>query len=367
MAYTTIDDPSQYFQTLLYTGNATGSRALTNDGNSDLQPDWLWIKQRNATKNHNIWDSTRGVTKQLRANLNNAEATNTTNDTLVSLNSDGFTLGDDTDSVGVNENSQTYVAWQWKANGGTTSSNTDGVITSTVQANQTAGFSIVKFDSTSASGEATVGHGLGAVPHVIIMKDLVQSYGWDVHHISAGGSDADGRLVLNTDEAYSNASNIQAFGQAGSSSSGIAPTSTTFSFNQGFYGSSGDAKIVYFFTPIQGYSKFGSYTGNGSADGPFVYLGFKPAWLMIKETSNADDWYIYDAKRSTINVINDYLQANKVNAEETTSINLIDFVSNGFKSRGTGGTTNTDGATYVYMAFAEHPFVSSEGVPVTAR
>ena len=128
MAYTTIDDPSVYFQTLLYTGDDNNNRALTNDGNSDLQPDWLWIKQRNATKNHNIWDSSRGVTKQLRANLSNAVASNTANDNLVSLDSDGFTLGDDTDSVGVNENSQTYVAWQWKANGGTTTTNGSGIV-----------------------------------------------------------------------------------------------------------------------------------------------------------------------------------------------------------------------------------------------
>jgi hypothetical protein len=354
MAYTTIDDPSAYFQTLLYTGNATGSRALTNDGNSDLQPDWLWIKQRNATKNHNIWDSTRGVTKQLRTNLNNAEATNTTDDQIVSLNSDGFTLGDDTDSVGVNENSQTYVAWQWKANGGTTSSNSNGSITSTVQANTTAGFSIITYTGTGST--ATIGHGLNSAPEMIITKGRSDAHSWLVG-VTADSSDLSSVLVLQT-----NAASVTA-----TSNYNAAPNSSTYQVvSAGGTNNNTDTYVAYVFHSVQGYSKIGSYTGNGNADGPFIYTGFRPAWIMVKRTSTSgENWNIRDNKRSPINPANENLLANDNRAEE--NYYATDLLSNGFKIRTSEAGHNTNGATYIYMAFAEHPFVSSKGVPVTAR
>jgi hypothetical protein len=364
MAYTTIDDPSAYFQTLLYTGNATG-RSLDNTGNSDLKPDWIWVKKRaNDAQNHTATDSTRGVANILFQDGTDAESAT---QLVTEFRTNGF--GINTNAL-INDNTDTYVAWQWKANGGTTSSDSNGGITSTVQASTTAGFSITKFDSTSASGQATVGHGLGAIPHVIIMKDLVQTYGWDVHHIKAGSSDADGRLVLNSNEAWNNASNVQAFGVAGSTSSGIAPTSTTFSFNQAFYSSSGDAKIVYCFTPIQGYSKFGSYTGSGNTDGPFIYTGFAPSWILVKRIDGGtENWFILDNKRDDgLNPRNSYIMTNQNTAEDANNSTVdTDFVSNGFKLRASTGALNTNGATYVYMAFAESPFVTSTGIPTTAR
>ena len=362
MAYTTIDDPSAYFQTLLYTGNAT-ARSLDNTGNSNLQPDWIWTKKRNEAQNHCVTDSTRGVGNIIFPDASDAESAT---QLVTEFRTNGF--GINTNAL-INDNTDTYVAWQWKANGGTTSSDSNGGITSTVQASTTAGFSITKFDSTSASGQATVGHGLGAIPHVIIMKDLVQTYGWDVHHIKAGSSDADGRLVLNTNDAWNNASNVQAFGVAGSASSGIAPTSTTFSFNQGFYGSSGDAKIIYCFTPIQGYSKFGSYLGNGLANGAFIYLGFKPAFVIIKSSTKASqDWHMFTGKIATgtnSNPLTDVVDADQNVAERGTF--TTDFLSNGFKIRHVSGGTGTSGETYTYMAFAENPFVTSTGIPATAR
>jgi hypothetical protein len=354
MAYTTIDDPSVYFQTLLYTGNATGSRALTNDGNSDLQPDWLWIKQRNSAKNNNIWDSTRGVTKQLRTNLNNAEATNTTDDQIVSLNSDGFTLGDDTDSVGVNENSQTYVAWQWKANGGTTSSNSDGSITSTVQANTTAGFSIITYTGTGST--ATIGHGLNSAPEMIITKGRSDAHSWLVG-VTADSSDLSSVLVMQTTAASVTAT----------SNYNAAPNSSTYQVvSAGGTNNNTDTYVAYVFHSVQGYSKIGSYTGNGNADGPFIYTGFRPAWIMVKRTSTSgENWNIRDNKRSPINPANENLLANDNRAEE--NYYATDLLSNGFKIRTSEAGHNTNGATYIYMAFAEHPFVSSKGVPVTAR
>ena len=371
MAYTTIDDPSKYFQTLLYTGNATGSRALTNDGNSDLQPDWIWIKQRDSTKNHNIWDSTRGVTKQLRANLDNAEASNTANDNLVSLNSDGFTLGDDTDSVGVNENSKAYVAWQWNANSGTTSSNDDGDYTSTVQANTTAGFSIVKYgdaSSFSASTPATVGHGLGKAPKWILIKNLDGTRDWGVHHVSNGAGKI---MYLNLTNGVANSTGFD---------NGTLPTSSVFTVNSLNVANGNNLEyIAYCFAEIQGYSKFGKYAGNANADGPFIYTGFKPSWVMIRNTENGEGWMLHDSKVDD-NGINDAgnpagadgnpveqrFQVNENQAEVGTT-SAFDFLSNGFKVRTDTTSHNGSGHNIIYMAFAEHPFVSSEGVPTTAR
>jgi len=352
MAYTTIDDPSAHFQTKLYTGNSTNNTAITNDGNSDLQPDWIWVKSRTNTHYHDLRDSTRGVTKRLVSNTNDAESTK--DQSYVSFDSDGFTLGDDTDSGGsalntINTSSNNYVAWQWKANGGTTSTDTNGAVDSTVQANTTAGFSIVTWTS---AGSTNVGHGLGVAPNLIIIKARNAAENWLV------GSDEivwTKRIRLNTTDASANSS---AFGQA--------PTSSIF------YCSPANASynyVAYCFAEKQGYSKFGSYTGNGNADGPFVYTGFKPAWLMLRNTVDGEDWLIWDVKRdianSTGNPMTGRLKANDTIAE--VNGNDIDFLSNGIKMRDTDGDLNENGSSHVYMAFAESPFVSSEGVPTTAR
>ena len=347
MAYTTIDDPSAYFQTKIYTGTGS-SNAITNDGNSDLQPDWIWGKARNQTYNHNVFDTSRGLDKRLTADQ--ADAENTDSTTITAVGSDGFTLGT---SANLNGSSVNYVAWQWKANGGTTSSNTDGSITSTVQADTTAGFSIVTYTGTGSA--ATIGHGLGSTPKVIITKDRDALENWVVHHHKLGAT-----FILRMDQ---NDAKVDA-----SSYNDTLPTSTVFSVEAGGSINQNTNKYVsYCFAEKQGYSKFGSFTGNGSTDGPFVYTGFKPAWLMYKEDESAGGWGIWDNKRVTYNPINIRLLANTNAADDTSNDNRQDFLSNGFKVRNSSGGFNESGRTIYYMAFAEHPFVSSEGVPTTAR
>ena len=359
MAYTTIDDPSAYFQTALYTGDGNSSQAQTNTGNSDLQPDWVWIKKRagGSARSHQLYDSTRGVTKLLHSDAGDAEQTQSAG--LTAFSSDGFTVGNDD---GIGANTATYVAWQWKANGGTTASNTDGTnITSTVQANTTAGFSIVTWTGTGTISD-TVGHGLGVTPHVVLAKERGGTDWWHMRHESLGSTE---NLFLNETNASRNATG----GDYGGNIDGLTSSVFGFSTNSG-----GNAvavndntitNVAYCFTPIQGYSKFGSYTGNGNADGPFVYTGFKPAWIMLKKTSGASVWGMLDNKRVGYNVDNNQLYAEQTEVEGTGD--LLDIVSNGFKFRSTDSSYNENGGTFIYMAFAESPFVSSKGVPTTAR
>jgi hypothetical protein len=355
MAYTTIDDPSVYFQTKIYTGNATDDTAYTNDGNSNLQPDFLWVKNREQTVDHVLFDSTRGVTKNVRSNTSSQESTNS--NYLKSFDSNGFTMGT---SNRVNGNTDEMVAWQWKANGGTTSTNTAGTnIDTTVQANTTAGFSIMTYTGTGTDNDS-IGHGLGAVPHWIIVKNRDETNGFQVyHHKNTTAPETD---YLNLDDDGATADDHDRW-------SDQAPSSTviTLGGNDGVSKASTDY-VCYAWTEIQGYSKFGSYAGNGNADGPFVYTGFKPAWVMIKRTAGTDHWYIYDIARaeSKGNEVDIAIEASNANVEFDTSGDL-DFLSNGFKNRGSITVTNANGETYIYMAFAEHPFVSSKGVPVTAR
>ena len=348
MAYTNIDDPSAHFQTATYTGNA-GTLAVVNDGNSDLQPDWVWCKRRDVSANHVLYDSSRGASKVLYSNLTDGEETVSG---VTAFNTDGFTLGSDGNA---NASSGSQVAWQWKANGGTTSSNTDGSITTTVQANTTAGFSIVTYTGNATNG-ATIGHGLGVVPQVIIKKNRSDSSPeWNVYHHSIGNTKS---LFLNTTDAATTESAYN----------NTSPTSSIQTINgSGANNGDGDNMIAYFFTPIKGYSKFGSYTGNGSTDGTFVYTGFRPAWLMIKRSSAAENWFIQDTTRGTFNVVNKTLFANLSDSEYTNTNYNVDHLSNGFKLRTTDNHVNASGNTYIYMAFAEHPFVSSKGVPTTAR
>ena len=348
----TIDDGSAYHQTAIYSGTGS-SLSVVNDGYSDLQPDWIWFKCRTRDENHSIHDSTRGVDNFIASNQTNAEATET--DRLESFNADGFTVNGGDDRVNIS--GQTYVAWQWKANGGTTSSNTNGSITTTVQANTTAGFSIVTY--TSAAGGQTIGHGLGVKPDMYIIKERTTSGDdWFVYHSALGEGK---KLRLSGTSAAESDTNIW---------QNTAPT-TTVAYLQNDGGgvnqnTGGNQNYVgYFFNNIQGYSKFGTYTGNGNADGPFVYTGFRPAFLIVKNTSITSEWMMWDNKRDTFNVVDARIYPNRAYGEGTGVIG--DFLSNGVKIRNSGGWENGNGNTIIYMAFAEHPFVSSKGVPVTAR
>ena len=367
MAYTTIDDPSAYFQVKLYAGNSTQT-AITNDGNSDLQPDFIWAKSRSNTHYHDLRDSTRGVTKRLASNVEDAESTK--DQSYVSFDSNGFTLGDDTDGSGsalntINTSSNNYVAWQWKCNGGTTETavNESGDNPANVrQTNTTAGFSIIT--STGTGGAGTIAHGLGAVPHWIISKGVSDSGGWVVYH--QGNTSAPETDALNLADDSATSDNSVWYNDT-------APTSSVFTLGT-TNDVNGDARtyVHYVFTEIQGYSKFGSYTGNGDADGPFIYTGFKPAWVMFKRTDDAHSWGIVDHRRNKTdtqnvgNVIDAYLAPDLDNDDSGNSA-TTDFLSNGFKHRRSGNFINNSGSNYIYMAFAEHPFVSSEGVPATAR
>ena len=354
MAYTNIDDPSAHFQTApLWSGQAS-QLVITNDGNSDLQPDFVWIKCRNASQPFALVDSTRGTSKYLSCASTAAEATDTGR--LTSFNTDGFTLGGG--SGPVNTGGGNYVGWQWKANSGTTSTNTDGDINSTVQVNSDAGFSIVQYNPSNATARS-IGHGLGVQPQVVIVRARDRVENWRVFHRGAGTT---GSLMLDSDAAYN--SNTVLF--AADSTSTVFKVGTDFSVN-GAYN-----YIAYCFAEKQGYSKFGYYTGNGTAgDGPFVYTGFKPAFVILKTTDIALDWFVYDHKRpgsGNFNEIKSVLYANATSGGSGASYRGIDFLSNGFKLRNGGnGGPNQSAQKYIYMAFAEEPFVTSTGVPATAR
>jgi len=346
MAYTTINKPTDYFNTKLYTGNGTDATGITGVG---FQPDFTWIKSRSDGSWHNLFDVIRGATTRL--NSNSTSADNTASTTLQSFDTDGFTVGTGGD---VNGNTINYASWNWLASN-TTASNTDGSITSTVSANTTSGFSIVSYTGTGST--ATVGHGLGVTPKMIITKNRSSVETWRPYHVALGAGQA---LALNdvnatdTDAAYW---------------SNTAPTSSVFTVGTtaGTNGS-GNSMIAYCFADVQGFSKFGSYTGNGNADGPMVYTGFKPAWVMMKRTDTTNDWFIFDSTRNTFNETDLRISANSNGAEsDQTGSNPIDILSNGFKCRGNAGATNASGGSYIYMAFAEQPLVGTNDIPATAR
>ena len=347
MSYTNgLDKPSDYFNTVLYTGNG-GSQNITGVG---FSPDWVWLKGRNNANNHNLNDKVRGVNKQLYADLNNAETTATTH--LTAFDSDGFTLGND---GAVNGSSDTYVSWNWLA-GGSASSNSDGSTTSSVSANTTAGFSIVSWTGTGSA--TTVGHGLGAVPKWIIVKNRDTARNWNVYY----GDETD-YLQLNDSGATIDNDNKW---------NDTAPTSSVFTVNTSSdVNKSGDGMIAYCFAEKKGYSKFGSYVGNSSAsdgsyiDGTYVYCGFRPAFIMAKASTRSENWYIFDNKRDGRNPDNQQLYADASSAEGTTD--YIDITSNGFRLVQKNFGLNSNGDTYIFMAFAESPFVTSTGIPTTAR
>jgi len=342
MAYTTIKKPSDYFNTKLYTGTGS-SNAITGVG---FQPDWTWIKDRDTASNHMVTDAVRGATKTLYTQ--NADGESTVAQALKSFNTDGFTVGTDGD---VNANTKNFASWNWKANGAG-SANTDGSINTTyTSVNTTAGFSISSYTGNGSAG-ATVGHGLGAVPKVIIVKRLNASGGWIVYNEALGNT-----KIMELHDTSASQTSSAAWNNT-------SPSSTTFTL--GDYTStntSGGTYIAYCFAEKTGYSKFGSYVGNGNADGAFIYTGFKPAWLMVKRTDSAASWIICDNKRDIDNPIADGLYANT--NEATNSGTRYDFLSNGIKMRSTYSESNVSSATYIFMAFAEEPLVGDN--PATAR
>ena len=335
----TIADPTAYFQTTVYTGNGTaigsGGLEVNQSENSTFQPDFVWIKNRTTGGNeHDLYDAVRGATKVIFSSTAGAEAT--VPEGLASFDTDGFTVGNRGE---VNTSGNSMVAWQWKANG-TGSSNTDGTVTSTVSADATSGFSIAKWTHTTASNY-TVGHGLGAVPKMILVKTTDLTSNWDVYHsdITVGN-----RLLLNSTSA-------QIAGYWGANSW----TSSTFSIGSA-RDTNGSTMVAYCFAEVEGFSKIGSYTGNGSTDGPFMHTGFKPAFVMTKRTNSASDWKMWDNQRGPYNVNGLTLAANTSGAESSGVAQHSDFLSNGFKIRGNDTETNGSGSTYIYMAFAETPF-----------
>jgi hypothetical protein len=342
MAYTTIDKPDDYFNTVLYTGTGA-SNSVTGVG---FQSDLLWFKNRSSALNHILFDSVRGIDKYFYVNLNEAEGTSAT--ILTAVGSDGFTVGANDN---VNENTKGIVSWNWLANGAGVS-NTAGTISSTVSANTTSGFSIVSYTGTGAN--ATVGHGLGVAPNVVIIKERTSAGEWVFGHSSLGFTKF---IELNSTGASQTSS---------TRFNDTAPTSLLFSIGTAAdVNTSTNAHIAYCFAEIKGYSKFGSYTGNGSADGTFVYTGFKPAFVMLKRTNDTAHWQMQDSKRIGFNPENERLYASDSAAEQT--INFIDLLSNGFKCITTDAGANGSGDNFIYMAFAENPFVTSTSIPTTAR
>ena len=345
MAYTNIKKSSDYFNTKLYTGNGS-TQSITGVG---FQPDWTWIKYRNSgTYGHDLYDAVRGATKTLNTNNTNSEYTSA--DRLTAFASDGFNLDS---NASVNENSGTYVSWNWNANGAGVA-NTDGTISSTVSANTTSGFSIVKWTSTDTAG-STIGHGVGSVPKMIITKKITSGNpgNWTVYHNSIGNTKS---IALNTTGAEDAATSYW---------NDTSPTSSVFS--TGTYFDAGDY-IAYCFAEKQGFSKFGSYIGNGNADGPFVYTGFKPAFVITKVSSGStvQGWLVRDNKRDPFNVSDTMVPANSSSADVNNASSYgVDLLSNGFKIRGTDGGVNQNGGTLIYMAFAEQPLVGDN--PATAR
>jgi hypothetical protein len=344
MAYTPIDKPSDYFNTVTWTGDGVNGRTITTGHNTNF----IWGKERSNVNSNWLIDIIRGAGKRLRSDTTNAE------DNLgayPSFVTNGFTVPA---TLSLNGSGRTFVGWSWLA-GGTAVSNTDGSITSSVSANTTAGFSIVSYTGTGAN--ATVGHGLGVAPSVIIVKNRSTTGGWPVYHKGVASDPETDYLLLHSTDAVADNNIIW---------NDTAPTSTVFSIGTGSSANTNtNNHISYCFAEKKGFSKFGSYTGNGSTNGTFVYTGFKPAFLIAKKTNTTSGWGIFDNKRTPYNVMNIRLLANSNGVDDISSDNNVDFVSNGIKFRSSAGWNAS--ASYIYMAFAENPFVSSTGIPTTAR
>jgi hypothetical protein len=350
MAYSSIVKPSDYFNTKLYTGNGVGGTNITGVG---FQPDLVWIKRRSGVENH-VWnDAVRGVPKNIYSSSTNAQDSGSL---MSAILSDGFTVQTD---ASVNSNNDTYASWNWKCETGVSGTTTGSGSSRSYsgRVNTTAGISIINYAGNSTSGH-TIPHHLGATPKIIILKNMGDVGDWIVH--VGALNDPEKVLSLNTTAAGTNFN-------AGFNTT--TPTSSVFTLgNSVAVNDDNQQYIAYSFAEKKGYSKFGKYTGNGNADGPFIYTGFKPAFVILKKTSGADNWTINDNKRVGYNVDNNELFPNLTNAEDTNDV--LELVSNGFKLIHTAGRHNTSGGTYIYMAFAEEPLVANsgtDGVPATAR
>ena len=337
----TIANGSDYMDVALYTGTGA-TQTISGLG---FSPDLVWIKRRSSAISHALLDSMRGANKVIYSNLTAAEDTYI--DTLSSFNSDGFTLDSDATWGGVNANSSTYVGWTWDA-GSSTVSNTDGSLTSSVRANTTAGFSIISYTGNGAAG-ATVGHGLGVAPQFIVIKNRDGTNNWNIYHSSIGETKF---FQFDKDVASANTAKWN----------NTAPNSTVITLGTSSGTNNSSSMIAYCFAPVEGYSAFGSYLGNGSSDGPMVFTGFRPRWVMINRYSTGGSWMILDTERNQYNLTNNKLAANSSAEENNNSVvgsgdkNSLDFLSNGFKLRSTNGETNGSGAGFIYAAFAENPF-----------
>mgnify|MGYP003151920444 CR=1 FL=1 len=343
MAYTTIDDPTQHYNTIVYTGSGSSTSYTVG-----FQPDWVWVKKRDTETSNNILvDSVRTTSKTLFSDITDAELTETN---ITSFDSNGFSAAS---SGATNQSGHGYVAWNWKA-GGSASSNSDGSVTTSVSANTTAGFSIVSYTGTGSV--ATFGHGLGAKPNLMIQKKRSGAAAWTVYHDKVDANPSHKYLYLNSTAAL--ADYADHFNDT-------EPTSSVFTLgtDTSVNGSSA-TNIMYCFTEKQGYSKFGTYKGNGNADGTFIYTGFLPAWIMVKPIDATQNWQIHDLKRLGYNITNKNLSSNSTAVEAEND--FMDIVSNGFKIR-RADVLNVSGDDYIYWAFAESPFVNSNGIPNNAR
>ena len=332
-AYTAIDDPEAYFQTVLYTGDAS-TQSVTLPGDTDMQPDLVWIKNRDEDQDNAIFDSVRGTQKQIKSNTTEEELTRT--DALSAFNTDGFTVGS---RLSVNGSADKIVAWCWKESA-------------------TAGFDIVSY--TGNGSTRTISHSLSAVPHLMLLKDRDAAKSWVVyHHKNTSAPETEYLLLEGTGATTDSAVYFN----------DTAPTSSVFTVSTGTDANAdGDDFISYHWTSKQGFSKFGSFLSNGNADGAFCYLGFRAAYILMKKSSGAGtDWYIFYNKSPGYNENNKSVRASQNHDEEQASGYPIDILSNGFKIRTDNTAIGEDAATFVYAAFAEAPFVNSKGVPCNAR
>ena len=356
MAYSSIAKPTDYFNTVLYTGNGTTDHAITGVG---FQPDWTWLKKRSNTDDHILQDVVRGATKYLISNSTAAESTYA--EGFKSFDSDGFTLGN---ANNTNQNTHTFAAWNWKAGGSSTTNPSGGTITTTASVNTTAGFSV--FTYTGNGSAAHIAHGLGVAPTLVIIKGRSNTDNWFVKHPALASNQY---VYINSTGATASGSNVW-------SNTNPDATKIYIGTDAGVNGNS-ETYVCYAFAEKQGYSKFGSYTGNGSTDGTFVHTGFRPAFVINKriDSSTGGSWILQDNTRGA-NVRNpvdlSFSPTNNQGESDWGDTFDCDYVSNGFKWRmdGTGGYNNTSGATYIYLAFAEHPFVGNDSgtaVPVVAR
>jgi hypothetical protein len=341
-AYTTIDDPEAYFQTVLYTGNGADGNAITLPGDTAMQPDFVWIKERSTTNEYRLYDDVRGVNAALHSSTTGGETAAAAYGQFESFDSDGFTVGQGTgdpgNGAGTNQDGATIVAWCWKESA-------------------TAGFDIVSY--TGNATNRTISHSLSAVPKFIIVKNRTDTSNVLVYHGGNTSAPATDGLYMNTTDATDDDAGFF---------NDTDPTSSVFSVgtNNNANGNT-DAMIAYLFAEKQGFSKFGSWIGNGNADGPFLFCGFRPAMIIGKNTARTEDWFILDAKRDTFNPVDERLQPNSSGAESTVTTLGIDFCANGFKLRGATNQYNASGETMIFMAFAEAPLVNSKGVPCNAR